>query len=359
MSDQAGTSGQEIASGELRAALQSCLDHTFGVPRPIATIERRVSDYRSSFALEELTVEFKCGQTLSIIFKSLGRKALAAGARQAKPEFLDDPLREIEVYRTILAREAWGTAVCYGTVVDEARDRYWLFLEKVPGVELNTVGDFAVWQHVARWLARMHVRGTVLLPSLGAAARQRLLRCDAAYFGCWIARAERFLRSDTPPDQAAAFQRLARRYDRVVEQLTALSATLIHGEFYASNILVVNAHRASLPARPGRRAEELLRIAPVDWELAAIAPGLIDLAALVSGNWPDERRRSLAQAYRQELAGIGQADCDFESMWTALSYCRLHLAIQQLGWSANWSPPPAHAHDWLAEAFQLADELRI
>ena len=48
-----------------------------------------------------------------------------------------------------------------------------------------------------------------------------------------------------------------------------------------------------------------------------------------------------------------------EELLAALDYCRLHLAMQWLGWAAEWSPPPEHSHDWLAEAFTLADRLGL
>ena len=43
-------------------------------------------------------------------------------------------------------------------MADADRPRYWLLLEKVAGVELWQVGDFAVWEDVARWLGAFHAR---------------------------------------------------------------------------------------------------------------------------------------------------------------------------------------------------------
>ena len=39
-----------------------------------------------------------------------------------------------------------------------------------------------------------------------------------------------------------------------------------------------------------------------------------------------------------------------ETLSADLARCRLHLALQWLGWSPDWRPPPEHAHDWLGEA---------
>jgi thiamine kinase-like enzyme len=116
--------------------------------------------------------------------------------------------------------------------------------------------------------------------------------------------------------------------------------TVIHGEFYASNVLV-----AGDLASP--------RVCPVDWELAAAAPGLIDLAALVSGGWGDEDREALVSAYGAAL-GWGSFSA------RRLDLARLHLAVQWLGWAGpGWSPPSGQRQDWLGEGLALAERLGL
>jgi hypothetical protein len=46
-------------------------------------------------------------------------------------------------------------------------------------------------------------------------------------------------------------------------------------------------------------------------------------------------------------------------MLRSLDYCRLHIAVQWLGWSEDWQPPSAHTHNWLGETLQLAQKLRL
>jgi len=125
-----------------------------------------------------------------------------------------------------------------------------------------------------------------------------------------------------------------------------LPVSLLHGDFFASNILI----DASGPT---------LRISPVDWEMSAIGPRWIDLAALIAGHWTDNERRSLAMAYFAEAATDSNTAEDADALLTGLSYCRLHLAVHMLGWSPTWQPDRRHAYDWLAEAIRLADELQI
>jgi aminoglycoside phosphotransferase (APT) family kinase protein len=125
--------------------------------------------------------------------------------------------------------------------------------------------------------------------------------------------------------------------------LLALDPTLLHGEFYASNVLVA--------LQP-----DSLRVCPVDWELAAIGPGLMDLGALIAGSWSEEEKRELARAYYVALA---PREATFEELLESLDYCRLQIAVQWLGWSPDWSPPPEHAHNWLREAISLAANLKL
>ena len=295
-------------------------------------LERRPSPYRTSFALEELDVQLEAGERLQLLFKDLGDRALDPAARAVKPAFLRDPRREIETYRRLLEPLRLGTARLFAAVLDERRDRYWLFLERVAGVELYQVGERATWEHVARWLARAHAA----LATAGDDVPE-LLRYDADWFRRWPARA---IAHAADESARASLVSLAARYDGEIDRLLKLPTTVVHGEFYASNVLVDS------PAEPSR-------VCPVDWEQAGRGPGLVDLAAHAGGDWPAEDRRAIALAYADE-AGL-----EPEPMLRDLELCRLHLAFQWLGWAPEWSPPEEHAHDWLGEALRVADELEL
>ncbi len=142
------------------------------------------------------------------------------------------------------------------------------------------------------------------------------------------------------------FTRLASRYDRVIARLSTLPRTLVHGEFYPSNVVLRNSAAAG-------------RICPLDWELAAAAPGLMDLAALTSGEWSRPERRQMAVAYRDALEPRRGWPPSLPELLELLDYCQLHLAMQWLGWAENWSPPKMHRHDWLNELVRLAQRLGL
>ena len=338
-----------VDAAELQRALVDELRHYFGRQLEIVKMERRVSEYCSSFIIEELDVTLDDGTFLALAFKDLSPNALMKGAGSVKPSFFYNPLREIDTYRQILVHHRLGTATCFGACVDRDIDRYWLFLERLPPVLLWQMGDLAEWEKVAAWLAGMHhflVRETEVLESGHIA---HLIKYDHRFYRRWITRAVEFVtlgdRSSTR-GAASSIDWLAGRYERVIERLTALPVTVIHGEFFASNVML-----DPTAERP--------RVCPVDWEMASIGPGSVDLAGLTSGGWPREKKDAMAMAYYHALPSSITATLDIPTFMTDLEYCRLHQAVQWLGWSPGWSPPPEHAQNWLNEAIESAERLGL
>lgn len=334
----------------------------------IVKLDRRPSPYASSFALEEIDVVFADGSEAALVMKDLSPDAMDAQTRRVRPAFLSEPRREIQAYRHILPHGPPGTAACYGVAAGrrggERESGYRLLLERVDGHELRHVGAFSMWERTADWIARFHA-------SFPAAdvdrlrRRAKLLVHDEVFYWRWLERARTFAarsrrnsangangaRGAHREDHAEAgrvLDRIARGYAPVVARLTAMPRTVIHGEFYPCNILI-----------RGRGARA--RVCPVDWELAAVGPGLIDLAALMTG-WDDRAQRALARAYRAALQDGAREEVRRPARLPAefqkdLDCCRLHLAVRMLGWSDRWTPPPQHARDWLAEAAMLAARL--
>lgn len=320
------------SDAELRAGLERALA-SVGL-EPVGDLERRPSPYRTSFPIEELRLELAGRGEVTLGFKQLDRDLLDPTAQLAKPHFLHDPGREPEVYRLLLPQAPAGAPEFFGALLES--DRHWLFVEWVEGRELFQVGERELWEEAARWLARFHV---ALAPERERHRREvRLLDHDARFYRRWMERAQQFGRE---------VEWLAARHEQVVEALLALPRTVIHGEFYASNVLVAS-DSGHTPV--GRKSDA--RVAPVDWELAAVGPGLTDLAALVSG-WPEADRRALVAAYAVEpgVPAFSLRDLDF---------ARLQVAIQWLGWAPpEWEPPEGQRHDWLGEAVALAEELEL
>ncbi len=269
------------------------------------SVSRRPFAYRSSAPIAELDAD-----GCRLLLKDLSPEALLPAARAARPDFLGDPRRELEVYRRLLDDAELGTPRLVATVLDAERERYWLVVERVQAAELYQTGERRLWEAALRWLARCHDRFAGLAPTAF------LVRYDAAFFARWPARAGIALDG----------------YDRVVARLARLPTTLVHGDLYPSNVLVSDD-----------------RVCVVDWERAGVGPGVLDVAALTAGVADDEAAE-LVEAYRRALVDPpdpGRFEAD-------LACARLHLAVQWLGWSSDWKPPPEHAFDWSAELPRLA-----
>jgi Ser/Thr protein kinase RdoA (MazF antagonist) len=304
----------------------------------VNAVRRSPYRYATSAALEEVVLVGERGESGALILKDLSRESLLDDARRTKPAFLHEPLRELETYRAIIGPAGIGPR-CVAAFSDRERSRHWLLLERVDGVELWQVGEMEVWREVARWLGEFHARYAARLAELRE-ANPHLIEYSPEWFALWRDRARAAL-SRSADGRAPQLAGALERYDEVIEALGSLPRAFIHGELYPSNVLVV------------RRAGAV-DVRPVDWEMAGTGPGLIDLAAL-AGGYEAAERRSLAAAYGEGLAVSGAA-VPAEPQ-TGLAACRLHLAIQWLGWSDGWRPPAEHSHDWLGEALALVEEL--
>jgi hypothetical protein len=299
----------------------------------LEVVRRAPSEYRTSFPVELLEVERLGPGRGSIVCKRPNWDELDATAQLAKPRFLHDPGREACVYERLLPRGPAGPPRFLGGWIEDGRS--WLFVERVEGRPLSEVGERELWERAAGWLGRFHAAFAGARP--GPAAGCPLVERDADFHRVWMARARGFGVGDSS-ERRAALRRLSDLHGRLVEALLAMPATLLHGEFYASNVLVAE-------------GEAGVRVAPLDWELAGPGPGALDLAALVSG-WPAADREAMRLAYESALgAPLPARD---------LELARLQVAIQWLGWAPpEWRPPADQRRDWGAEAIAIAEELEL
>lgn len=249
---------------------------------------------------------------------ALIRKDLSVSARvklsATRPAFMEDVGREPAAYPEVLAPLGIGPR-CLRSGPD------WVLIERIDAPELWQIGDIHTWVEVARWIADMHARLAVADTS-----RVPLLVYNADLFGAWRRRAAR----------RGVAQVVLAAHEHASRRLLELPSMVLHGDLYASNLLV----------RPGPP----VTVWPVDWELMSWGPTVLDLAALTSGRWGPRDRQAMVAAY---IAASAQSEP--ASGWeSAIDAARLQLCVQWLGMPARWVPPPAHTHDWGAEALELA-----
>lgn len=315
--------------------LLKCLQKSLG--SEVVITKRSTWDYCSSYPIEQLELSLGGHHApRRVLFKDVSPASMFAEARGAKMEFQRDPEREIAVYRHVLGEYGLSAPELLAANVDPERGQYWLFLQKVDGLPLWQFADFGVWTSAAAWLGEAHRKLSGTATKL--ADRARLLRYDGAACLRWLDIARRHVDAAPEADRRSAVHRLVALGETIARQIDSLPVTFLHGEFYASNILV-----ESLGSH----------IRPVDWEMAGLGHGLIDLAAIAAGNWTVEQREALAGAYCKA------AQYPADRFTETFTWCRLYLAVQCLGWSPSWSPPQEHFLDWLGEATMLADQLGL
>lgn len=321
--------------------LESALHRVFGSgAAPVTIVGRYPLPYRSTFPVEEIVVWVTDGGERRLVFKDFSRTDATDPGWRLKARFVHDPLREIECYRDVLSPAGISAPAYVGSAIDPRRDRYWLFLERIEGTPLWQIGDLDVWCRTARWMARLHTRFTGRTDRLP----RRLLRLDAAHWRRWLSRARRLgLRRGRSSCTTRQIERLARSHEEAARWLATQPATFLHGELYPSNVLVQD-HDGTPDIRV------------LDWEMASTGPGVLDLAALASGSWERGERAALVDSYREALPRSRRPPA--AELERAVERCRLLLAVQWLGWSPRWSPPPEHEHDWLATALELAARAR-
>jgi aminoglycoside phosphotransferase len=326
--------GVRGASATAIGGLEQLVRQRFGAE--VLSVSTRPFRYATTHAMTEIDVIFADGSRRALLHKDLTIAHRLPEAKGNRPGFLDDPGREVHVYRSILTIAVPGIPACFASEADDDAGAWWLLIEKVPGVELWQIGALNVWCDVARWAAALHHQPIPADP----AVRTRLVSYDRTFFEHWPNRARQFAER-WEPGRRHQLTEVLQGYEETVDALAELPRCLIHGELYPSNVLVDRTTG---------------RISAVDWEMAGVGAPLLDLSSLVAGGWSDTERHAVITAYHSALPAddrppIGQ-------LVDNLMRCELHRCIQWLGWAPGWQPPSEHRHNWLESAILLAERLR-
>ncbi len=296
----------------LRSALASLLRR-----RRLAdgiAIARREEDASGTFLSEIVTCRLDDGREIPLFCKyATGRTHQVYGHR-------GDVAYEAEVYRSILAPSRTPTVEFVGTHEDHAGGT-WLVLEYLQdGIRVGKVPDVAAMPLAARWIGhfhRRHERGP------DAPFPAALKRYDADYYRGWAERTRAF--AGELHERFRWLCRVCDALDEVIAELLRQPQTIIHGEYYSSNILF----------RDGA-------VYPVDWESAAAAVGEIDLAMLVDG-WPDDTVTRCIDEYCAARWPEGVPP----GFGVRLDRARLYVGLRWLGDRPEWTRWAIHVFEQL------------
>jgi len=182
-------------------------------------------------------------------------------------------LREVMSYRYLPSRVPIGMPAVYHTVLDEAGDRLWIFLEDINGFDmLDAWDDPGLWddarlQNVLRDLARFHAAWWGRTEEWES--HDWLIRLDPPFWSDYV-RAAIAANAEAHPDfvsqaRLPVLERLADALPHIAEELGQQPQTLIHGDCTPRNACF-----RSLPSGS--------QLVLYDWALTSIRPPQQDLA---------------------------------------------------------------------------------
>lgn len=284
-------------SETLARQLSEVLSGSTSPATQITILAREPNPHTSTYLSEILTCRLVDGNARRLLCKYMGKREHNAFGHRGGVSY------EAKVYRRILQQLAMSTPAFYGSQVDARTEQGWLLLEYFDGSrQLDDSHDRTLMQAAARWLAEFHRTSESLLTTDG----MPFLKChDADYYLGWAERTARF--ANYLHRRFPWLATLCRRFVDVIPILLKPPTSIVHGEYYPTNILSLQGS-----------------IYPIDWESTALAAAEIDLSSLIEG-WPAETARSCISTY-QAVRWPAGPPADF----------RRRLEAVQLYWHLRW-----------------------
>jgi len=303
-------------------ALERALEEALGERGGVALTAREPNSYASTFPSDVITC-VAGSRTVTLLCKyeaprDRGVRGVPVGVRY-----------ESVAYRSAVEPSRLTAPRWFGLFRDEPAGPTWLMLEFLAGaLRLDKSPERGGLSRAAQWIGSFHrfhdARANNPPECLNREGREAFRACVARAAGRWAE-----LRATHP-----WFHPLARDYEAVFCDLFVRRPTVIHGEFYPSNILM----------REGS-------VFPVDWERAAVSAGEIDFAALTEG-WKPKDVQLATESYVDARWG-GEAPGDFSE---SVNAARVYLHLQALG---DLLPGPFKAKDeWRLEHLEAVARRR-
>jgi aminoglycoside phosphotransferase (APT) family kinase protein len=308
-------------------AVKRLLFHDLSCPPEIRSVSRAPNRFAGRSPSELVTVELTDGSVVRLFVKCCG------GGEQGHPD-KSRPDRELLVYRDLLTGHDLPVPTFYGSRELGCRERYELFLEQVEGWNLK-YQDLEHWRTAASQLARLHAHFAARADVLRGC--RFLLELDRRYFAAWARRAQVAVAA-VWDDLGRALARALHHHDEVLDLLTSQPPTLVHNDLAPKNVL---AETSASPAR----------ICFVDWELAGLGCGALDLVHLTHG-LPRQEEATMISAYFAELAGTS-LDTSPTQQRRLIAACALQNTLYRLAHVEAWRLEHETAEHWVEDLARL------
>jgi thiamine kinase-like enzyme len=314
----------QLDEARLRLVLQETLQQAMKRPVIVQEFTHKPSPFATLFPADILKIKLQDGRKLSLFLKHLGDEQSQHPEKQRRD-------REIRIYEKLFTGDNLPVVKFFGSRWNETTNRFEVFLEYIDDWNLK-YHSLEHWFTAARRLAHLHAHFATITNKL--LASDFLLRFDANYFNEWANKALSEVASQSY-DLAAKLKTIVQNYDRVIDLLLQQPITLVHNDPSPKNVI---ADRSSNPAR----------ICFVDWEMAGIGCGLLDLVHLKYGldGGSDQEMRN---AYCSELAGTDLLPATQAGLDRLFAACELHKTIYRLAFSTKWQLPFEKVARWVDE----------
>jgi Phosphotransferase enzyme family len=316
-----------VADQPLRAVVEGLLTTQLATSVRATSVSREPSRFAGVSPAEVVTVGLENGDTFALFVKHLG------------PEQSDHPDklrrdREPNVYRRLFAGRDLPVPRFYGSRWNPESHRNELFLEHIDDWNLKYHG-LEHWTTAARRLADFHS----CFASKGDELAQSdfLLRLDSTYFRAWAARSLAAV-GTVSARAARKLERILRRHDVVADLLSSQPQTLVHNDLAPKNVI------AETSANPAR-------ICLVDWEMAGVGCGLLDLVHLKHGLSARDEQLVCA-AYCTGLAGMGLIPSG-RALSRLLAACELQNTLYRLAHIEAWRLERETVERWIEDVRHL------
>ncbi|HEV8379253.1 MAG TPA: phosphotransferase [Tepidisphaeraceae bacterium] len=322
----------DLDEKSLAIAVAEMLSADAGRQVHVREISRQRSPFATLFPAEVLSVFLGDGSEIRLFLKHLGAE---------QPEQPDKHRRDREVliYQTLLRDQRLPIPHFYGSRYNAQTARHEIYLEYVEAWPLK-YHHLEHWFTAAKRLADFHAHFASRAEFLRNC--DFLLHLDENYFTAWAQRAGTALASQSA-ELTGRLEEIVAHYTQVAQLLTDQPPTLVHNDLAPKNVIADPTHSPT-------------RICLVDWEMAGIGCGLLDLVHLKYGLQPDQDEQMVA-AYRSGLRMTNLLPDDDREFARVLAACELHKTLYRVAHSPDWHLPMTTLAQWVTDAEEFLRQI--